>query len=83
MGYDLSWTADETPVFGEEDRKTLDLICAQVGVPGAMVAKLLDVEKDLHAMSQTFGCPSKDCGSVGGGLENKRSDRIIGNRGHR
>ncbi len=52
MDYDLSWTADETPVFGDEDRKTLDLICAQVGVPGAMVAKLLDVEKDLHAMSR-------------------------------
>ena len=52
MSYDLSWTADETPVFGEEDRKTLDLICAQVGVPGAMVAKLLDVEKDFHAMSR-------------------------------
>jgi DNA sulfur modification protein DndC len=52
MGQDLSWTADETPVFGEEDRKTLDLICARVGVSGAMVAKLLDVEKDLHAMSR-------------------------------
>ena len=52
MGYDLAWTADETPVFGEEDRKTLDLICAQVGVPGAMVAKLLDVERELHAMSR-------------------------------
>ena len=52
MGYDLAWTSDETPVFGEEDRKTLDLICAQIGVPGAMVAKLLDVERDLHAMSR-------------------------------
>ena len=30
----------------------MDLICAKVGVPGAMVAKLLDVEKDLHAMSR-------------------------------
>jgi DNA sulfur modification protein DndC len=52
MGYDLTWVADETPVFGEDDRKTLDLICAQAGVPGAMVAKLLDLERDSHAMSR-------------------------------
>ena len=59
MGHDLSWTADEAPVFGEEDRKTLDLICAQVGVPGAMVAKLLDVERDLHAMSRRSAVHSR------------------------
>ena len=52
MGHDVAWVADETPVFGSEDRKTLDLICAQVGVPGAMVAKLLDVEREFHAMTR-------------------------------
>jgi len=52
MGYHLEWLADEAPVFGEEDRKTLELICTQVGVSGAMVAKLLDVEREFHAMTR-------------------------------
>src|SRR5262249_7115720 len=50
MGYDLDWTMNEAPVFGPENRRTLDLICRKAGVPPEMVAKLLDIERDLNAM---------------------------------
>jgi DNA sulfur modification protein DndC len=52
IGHDLDWISNETPVFGPEDRRTLDGICSRVGVPGEMVAKLLDIERDLNAMSR-------------------------------
>jgi DNA sulfur modification protein DndC len=52
MGHHLDWNANETPVFGMEDRKILDSICARESVSSDMVARLLDVERDLTAMSR-------------------------------
>jgi DNA sulfur modification protein DndC len=51
-GKDLEWIADDQPVFSGEERKLLDSICAQNQVPSAMVAKLLDVEREFHGMSR-------------------------------
>lgn len=51
-GEELNWTADEQPTFSAEDRNLLDAICAENEVPSAMVAKLLDIERELHGMSR-------------------------------
>jgi len=51
-GDDLDWAIDEQNVFSEEERQILDDICARNLVPSAMVAKLLDVERELHGMSR-------------------------------
>ncbi len=52
IGHDLEWTHNETPVFGVEDQRLLQSICDRSGVPAGMVAKLLDVERDMSAMSR-------------------------------
>jgi DNA sulfur modification protein DndC len=52
MGHDLDWNANETPVFGVEDRRILDSICTREDVSSDMVARLLDLERDLTAMSR-------------------------------
>lgn len=51
-GDSLDWIQDEVPAFSSEERETLDRICEQHEVPAVMVAKLLDVERDLHAMAR-------------------------------
>ena len=51
-GEDLEWAADEQPVFSTEERHLLDDICSRNQVPSAMVAKLLDIERELHGMSR-------------------------------
>ncbi len=51
-GEDLDWAADEQPAFSAEERNLLDTICATNQVPSAMVAKLLDIERELHGMSR-------------------------------
>jgi DNA sulfur modification protein DndC len=51
-GQDLDWIADEQPAFSGEERNLLDTICARYNVPSAMVAKLLDIERELHGMSR-------------------------------
>ncbi len=51
-GQDLDWAADEQPAFSAEERNLLDAICANNQVPSAMVAKLLDIERELHGMSR-------------------------------
>ncbi len=52
MGEDLDWIADEHAAFSGEDRKLLDATCERFDVPAAMVAKLLDIERELHGMSR-------------------------------
>jgi DNA sulfur modification protein DndC len=52
MGDSLDWIPDEVPAFSSEERETLDRICERHEVPAVMVAKLLDVERDLHAMAR-------------------------------
>jgi DNA sulfur modification protein DndC len=51
-GQDLDWAADEQPAFSADERNLLDGICADNQVPSAMVAKLLDIERELHGMSR-------------------------------
>jgi DNA sulfur modification protein DndC len=51
-GEDIEWAADEQPAFSAEERNLLDMICADNNVPSAMVAKLLDIERELHGMSR-------------------------------
>jgi len=51
-GEELDWAIDEQNVFSEEERQILNDICARNLVPSAMVAKLLDVERELHGMSR-------------------------------
>jgi len=51
-GEDLEWAADEQPVFSAKERELLDGISARNQVPSAMIAKLLDVERELHGMSR-------------------------------
>lgn len=58
-GEDLDWAADEQPVFSARDRELLDRICVRNQVPSAMVAKLLDVERELHGMSRRSGVHQK------------------------
>jgi len=58
-GEDLDWIADELPAFSNEERSTLDHICARHGVSSDMVAKLLDVERTLHAISRRAGVYQK------------------------
>jgi len=56
---DLDWIADELPAFSNEERKTLDHVCARHGVSPDMVAKLLDVERAFHAISRRAGVYQK------------------------
>jgi DNA sulfur modification protein DndC len=44
--------ADEQPIFSGEDRALLDTICDRYEVPSKLVAKLLDVERQLNGMSR-------------------------------
>lgn len=52
MGEDLDWIADDQPTFSSEERRMLDSICERNDVPSTMVAKLLDIERELHGMSR-------------------------------
>ncbi len=52
MGEDLEWAADEQPIFSGEDRALLDVICDRHDAPAKLVAKLLDVERQLNGMSR-------------------------------
>lgn len=52
LGDSLDWVADEIPAFSADERTTLDSICSRHEVPAAMVAKLLDVERNAHAMTR-------------------------------
>lgn len=51
-GSDLNLAPDEQPVFSAQERELLDTICETNHIPSAMVAKLLDVERELHGMSR-------------------------------
>lgn len=52
MGEALDWVPDEVPAFSSEERETLNSICCRHDVAADMIAKLLDVERDLHAMAR-------------------------------
>jgi DNA sulfur modification protein DndC len=52
LGTDLNWTRYEVPAFSEEERVALDLTCLRFNVSGELVAKLLEVERNMHGMSR-------------------------------
>ncbi|MBI3825594.1 MAG: DNA phosphorothioation system sulfurtransferase DndC [Candidatus Rokubacteria bacterium] len=52
MGEDLDWVVDEQPGLSGEDRAILEGICERYNVPAAMVAKLIDLEREFHGMSR-------------------------------
>jgi len=49
---DLDWVAEEQPTFSAEERKILNAICDRHQVPSSLVAKLLELERELHGMSR-------------------------------
>jgi DNA sulfur modification protein DndC len=51
-GEDLDWVVDEQPGFSAEERELLDATCRRHDIPAAMVARLLDVEREVHGMSR-------------------------------
>jgi DNA sulfur modification protein DndC len=51
-GRDLVWVMDEQPGFSGRDKALLDELCRRRGIPTGMVAKLLDVEREVHGMSR-------------------------------
>jgi DNA sulfur modification protein DndC len=51
-GEDLDWLVDEQPMFCGEERDILNAICRCHEVPSTMIAKLLEVERELHGMSR-------------------------------
>ena len=52
VGEDQAWSADEQPGFGIEERELLESLCRRKGVPSQMVAKLLEIERQVHGMSR-------------------------------
>lgn len=52
FGKHLDWLRYETPVFSAAEQDSLQLICDRHGVPMAMVAKLIELERSLQGMSR-------------------------------
>lgn len=50
LGADLDWTQDDSGTFGPRERELLKDVCEAVDVPPALVAKLLDLERNLMGM---------------------------------
>lgn len=49
---DLDWLAEEYFTFGAEDRRVLDTVCERHHIPSALVAKLLEAERESYGMSR-------------------------------
>jgi DNA sulfur modification protein DndC len=49
---EIAWTRSETPMFSADEQDALRVICDRHGLPAAMVAKLIDVERSLQGMSR-------------------------------
>ncbi len=52
MGVDLDWMTEEHFTFGSEDRQVLDTVCDRHEIPSALVAKLLEAERESYGMSR-------------------------------
>jgi len=52
LGDVIDWPVDEQVVFSVEERKILDAICERHEISSAMVAKLLDVERQYDGMNR-------------------------------
>jgi DNA sulfur modification protein DndC len=51
-GADLAWVQDEQPIFSGDEQKVLDTVSARHEIPAGMLAKLIQVEKELHGMTR-------------------------------
>jgi DNA sulfur modification protein DndC len=49
-GEECRWLRDDAPVYRENDSHLLEEACKEAEVPTELVAKLLDMERDLHGM---------------------------------
>ena len=52
LGADLEWIADDLGGFSSEDAKLLRSVCDRHGVPPLLVARLLDVEREVQGMAR-------------------------------
>lgn len=52
IGQDLPWLRYEVPGFSAEELSILNTICEQHGISSEMVAKLIEVERNLQGMSR-------------------------------
>ncbi len=51
-GKDLPWVQDEQPIFSGNEQRLLDEIAARHEIPAGMLAKLIEVERELHGMTR-------------------------------
>ena len=51
-GENNEWSKDERPGFGANEQELLNSICEQESVPAPMVAKLLEIERQVHGMNR-------------------------------
>ena len=52
VGEGLDWTTDDLGTFTASDKAILESLCNDTGIPVALVAKLLDTERQFHGMSR-------------------------------
>ena len=52
FGNGLDWLPDDVGPFSAEDAKLLSTICERSGVPPLLVARLLDVEREVQGMAR-------------------------------
>ena len=55
MCEDLDWVSDDTSGFSPVDEQLLCQVCEKHNVPERLVAKLMDLERDLQGMSRRAG----------------------------
>jgi DNA sulfur modification protein DndC len=58
-GEDLNWVQDDTTGFSSRDGELLAGVATGHQVPPGLVAKLLDLERDMHGMSRRAGIYEK------------------------
>ncbi|MCY4553977.1 MAG: DNA phosphorothioation system sulfurtransferase DndC, partial [Candidatus Poribacteria bacterium] len=56
---DRDWVVDDTISFTEKDKKILETVCHEQGIPVTLVAKLLDTERQMDGMSRRAGIQSR------------------------
>ena len=58
-GRELDWVFDDVTNFSTGDEQLLGKVCSQHEVPARLVAKLLDLERDMQGMSRRAGIYNK------------------------
>lgn len=52
FGFDIDWIDDDLGAFSPDDAKLLRVVCERHGVPPLLVARLLDVEREVQGMAR-------------------------------